>query len=54
MVNRGSLVIATSVLILLSGVCGQTAEQSAEANVKVGDDTFKCITEMTPVRHCGR
>jgi hypothetical protein len=51
MMNRGSLVIATSVLVLLSGVCGQTAERSAEAKVKVGDDTFKCIMEMTPVRH---
>jgi hypothetical protein len=30
---------------------GGQRDQSAEPKVKVGDDTFKCITDMTPVRH---
>jgi hypothetical protein len=37
--------------VLLVATCAWAADQSAEPKVKVGDDTFKCITDMTPVRH---
>jgi hypothetical protein len=41
---------------LLAATCGWVADESAELKRKVGDerkvgdDTFKCITDMTPVR----
>jgi len=43
--------LAVSVAVSLVATCGWAADQSAEPKVKVGDDTFKCITDMTPVRH---
>ena len=49
MVKRAGPVVSTSVAVLLAATCGWAADQSAE--IKVGDDTFKCITDMTPVRH---
>jgi hypothetical protein len=34
-----------------AATCAWAADQSAEPKVKVSDETFTCITEMTPVRH---
>jgi hypothetical protein len=51
MMKRACLVISTSSAVLLAATCGWAAEQSAEPKVKAGEDTFKCITDMTPVRH---
>ena len=51
MVKRAGPVVSTSVAVLLAATCGWAADQSAEPKVKVSDDTFKCITDMTPVRH---
>jgi hypothetical protein len=36
---------------LLAATYAQAADQSAEPAVKVDDNTFKCVTDMTPVRH---
>ena len=49
MVKRAGPVVSTSVAVLLAATYGWAADQSAQ--IKVGDDTFKCITDMTPVRH---
>ena len=51
MMKRACLVISTSISVLLAATCGWAAEQNAEPKVKVGEGTFKCITDMTPVRH---
>jgi hypothetical protein len=51
MMKRACLITSTSIAVLLAATCGWAADQSAEPKVKVGEDTFKCITEMTPVRH---
>ena len=47
MMKRACLVISTSISVL----CDVWVEQNAEPKVKVGEGTFKCITDMTPVRH---
>jgi hypothetical protein len=51
MMKRACLVISTSISVLLAATCAWAAEQSAEPKVKVAENTFKCITDMTPVRH---
>jgi hypothetical protein len=51
MIERGSLVVSTSVAVLLTASGGWAADQSAEPALKADDNTFKCITDMTPVRH---
>jgi hypothetical protein len=42
---------ASAAAVLLVATWAQAADQSAERAVKVDDSTFKCITDMTPVRH---
>ena len=42
---------ASAAAVLLIATWAQAANQSAERAVKVDDSTFKCITDMTPVRH---
>jgi hypothetical protein len=51
MINRACLVVSTSVAVLLTASSAWAADRSAEPAVKVDDNTFKCITDMTPVRH---
>ena len=43
--------IASTFAALLVATWAQAADQSAERAVKVDGNTFKCITDMTPVRH---
>ena len=50
MVKRAYPVASTSVAFLLVATCAWAADQSDEPKVKVGDDTFKCITDMRRVR----
>ena len=38
-------------MYLLAAVCAQAADNTSERKVKVDDNSFKCITDMTPVRH---
>jgi hypothetical protein len=47
MIKLACRVVSTSVAVVLGATCGW----AAEPKVKVGDNTFKCITDMTPVRH---
>lgn len=51
MTKRAGLVISASIAFLLTATGAWAADQSAEPKVKVGESTFKCITDMTPVRH---
>jgi hypothetical protein len=51
MMKRPCSVVTTAVAVLFPATCGWTADQSTEPKVKVSDDTFMCITDMTPVRH---
>jgi hypothetical protein len=39
------------VLLLLIALCAQAADNTPEPKVKVDNHSFKCITDMTPVRH---
>ena len=43
--------IVSTAAVLLVATWAQAADQGAERVVKVDDSTFKCITDMTPVRH---
>jgi hypothetical protein len=43
--------VSSSIAVLLATTSAWAADQSAEPKVKVSDDTFKCITDMTRVRH---
>jgi hypothetical protein len=48
-------VVSTS-LVLLATMClivatAQAADNASEPKIKVDDNSFKCITDMTPVRH---
>jgi hypothetical protein len=43
--------VSSSIAVLLATTSALAADQSAEPKVKVSHDTFKCITDMTPVRH---
>jgi hypothetical protein len=51
MMKRAYAIISNSIAVLLIATCAGAADQSAEPKVKVSDDTFKCITDMTSVRH---
>src|SRR3984957_3518846 len=49
-------VVLTSIVLcaltfLLIAVSAQAADNTSEPQVKVDDTSFKCITDMTPVRH---
>jgi hypothetical protein len=55
MMNPSRPVIST-LLVLLATMCSfvataQAADNATEPKVKVDDNSFKCITDMTPVRH---
>jgi hypothetical protein len=48
--------VVSSSLVLLATMCliiatAQAADNASEPKVKVDDNSFKCITDMTPVRH---
>jgi hypothetical protein len=48
--------VVSTLLALLATMCllvaaAQAADSASEAKVKVDDNSFKCITDMTPVRH---
>src|SRR6478672_9375063 len=49
--SRRSAAAATVGLILLASAVHITNSIADEAAVKVTDESFKCITEMTQVRH---
>jgi hypothetical protein len=40
-----------AMMYLLIAVCAQAADNTLEPKVKVDSNSFKCITDMTPVRH---
>ena len=44
-----SLALAAMICLLFAGA--QAADNPSDSKVKVDDNSFKCITEMTPVRH---
>ena len=46
-----TLIVLQAVMLLLGAVCAQAADKTSEPKVKVDDKSFKCITDMTPVRH---
>jgi hypothetical protein len=46
-----STIVLHSVMFLLAAVCAKAADNTSEPHVKVDDKSFKCITDMTPVRH---
>ena len=55
MISLLRLVVST-LLVLPATMCllvaaAQAADNASEPKVKVDDNSFKCITEMTPVRH---
>jgi hypothetical protein len=50
MTKRARAIVSTSAALLVA-TWAQAADQGAERAVKVDDSTFKCITDMTPVRH---
>ena len=45
-----TLIVLQAVMSLFAAVYAQ-ADKTSEPKVKVGDKSFKCITDMTPVRH---
>ncbi|MEO6022064.1 MAG: hypothetical protein ABIP64_02915 [Burkholderiales bacterium] len=47
--NRRTTIMGGMLVVLC--VCSNIAGNAAEPNVKVDDNSFKCITAMTPVRH---
>jgi hypothetical protein len=51
MLKLACLAASTLAAVLLVTTCGWAADPSVEPKVKVSADTFKCITDMTPVRH---
>jgi len=51
MMKRARLIVSTCATVLLVTTWARAADQGAERAVKVDDSTFKCITDMTPVRH---
>src|ERR1700744_2797324 len=46
-----STAMASAVVLLLAATWARAADDSAQRAVKVDDHTFKCISQMTPVRH---
>jgi hypothetical protein len=51
MMKRACPGVSTSVAVFLAATSAWAADRSAEPSVEVDDNTFKCMTEMTPVRH---
>src|SRR5436305_1069784 len=51
MIKSACLVVFASGLLLLAASCAWAVDQTAQSSIKVDDSTFKCITDMTPVRH---
>ncbi|WP_193540154.1 hypothetical protein [Rhodopila globiformis] len=51
MMKRARAIASASAVVLLVTTWAQAADQGAERAVKVDDGTFKCITDMTAVRH---
>jgi hypothetical protein len=45
-----ALLVLPATMCLLVGAA-QAADNASEPKVKVDDNSFKCITDMTPVRH---
>ena len=48
--------VVSALLVLPATMCllvaaAQAADNASEPKVKVDDNSFKCITDMTPVRH---
>ena len=46
-----TLIVLQAVISLFAAVCAQAADKTSEPKAKVDDKSFKCITDMTPVRH---
>jgi hypothetical protein len=46
-----TLIVLPAIMSLLATVCALAADNASERKVKVDDNSFKCITDMTPVRH---
>ena len=46
-----TLIVLQAVMSLFTAVYAQAADKTSEPKVKVDDKSFKCITDMTPVRH---
>jgi hypothetical protein len=46
-----SAMALSALVFLLAATWAQAADEGAERAVKIDDHTFKCITQMTPVRH---
>ena len=46
-----STIVLSALVFLLAVTWAQAAEEGTERAVKIDDHTFKCITQMTPVRH---
>ena len=46
-----TLMVLHAVTSLLAAAYAQAADKTSEPKVKVDDKSFKCITDMTPVRH---
>ena len=46
-----TLIVLCALTVLLISVSAQAADNTSEPQVKVDDTSFKCITDMTPVRH---
>jgi hypothetical protein len=51
MMKLACRIASASVALLLGATCGWAAEGAGDGKVKVDEGTFKCITDMTPVRH---
>ena len=52
--STSSLSVATvlgGIVFLFAAAHGSAADNGSEAKVKVDNNSFKCMTEMTPVRH---
>jgi hypothetical protein len=46
-----SRITLSALVLLLAAPWAQAADEGVERAVKTDDNTFKCITQMTPVRH---
>ena len=46
-----STIVLSALVSLLAATSARAADEGAERAVKIDDHTFKCITQMTPVRH---
>ncbi len=43
--------LSTAALCLLSASLASIAADTSQGKIKVDDNSFKCITDMTPVKH---